>query len=384
MNRMICLVFGLLLGGTPCLAQEVRVRDAASLQAAVGAAKPGTRILLAPGEYGSGHLFRNVRGEAGKPIVIEGADPKNPPRFTGGGGLQFSDPVYLELRHLSLSGARSNGLNIDDGGSYDTPAHHLVLDRLRVTDVGPQGNHDGIKLSGVTDFRAEGCVIERWGSGGSAIDMVGCHRGTIQGCRFREGGATGIQTKGGSSGITVRKNRFESAGERAVNIGGSTGLAYFRPKVQGYEARDIRVEGNVFTGSMAPIAFVGVDGATVRFNTFYRPEKWALRILQENTAPGFVPSRNGVFEDNIIVFRSSAWSEGGVNVGPGTAPGTFRFARNVWYAEDRPERSRPNLPVAESGGLVGQDPLLKDPGQGNFDLRPGSPAAGRGAGAFRQ
>src|SRR6185436_17236812 len=123
-----------------------------------------------------------------------------------------------------------------------------------------------------------------------------------------------------------------------------TGLQFFRPKPQGYEARAIRVEGNTFIGSDAPVAFVGVDGAVVRFNTIYRPHKWALRILQETHAPGFVPSRGGVFEDNVVVFRLEGWIEGGVNIGPGTAPATFRFARNAWYCEDRPERSRPSLP----------------------------------------
>jgi len=78
------------------------------------------------------------------------------------------------------------------------------------------------------------------------------------------------------------------------------------------------------------VAFVGVDGAEVRFNTIYRPERWAFRILQETTAAGFVACRNGRFTDNIVAFHSSQWSSGGVNIGPNTAPGTFQFARNWW------------------------------------------------------
>jgi hypothetical protein len=45
-----------------------------------------------------------------------------------------------------------------------------------------------------------------------------------------------------------------------------------------------------------------------------------------------------------------------VNVGPNTAPSTFRFARNTWYCIDRPERSRLRLPTPETGGIYGVKP----------------------------
>jgi hypothetical protein len=81
-----------------------------------------------------------------------------------------------------------------------------------------------------------------------------------------------------------------------------------------------------------------------------------LRILQENNAPGFLPCRNGDVSDNLIVFNSARWSEGGVNVGGGTAPETFKFARNWWYCADRPDNSRPKLPSKEEAGVYGREP----------------------------
>ena len=78
-------------------------------------------------------------------------------------------------------------------------------------------------------------------------------------------------------------------------------------------------EGSTFVGSEAPIAFVGVDGANVRWNTFYRPRKWVARILQETREPGFVPSRRGVFADNLVAYRSDEVTTA-VNVGPETEP----------------------------------------------------------------
>jgi hypothetical protein len=108
------------------------------------------------------------------------------------------------------------------------------------------------------------------------------------------------------------------------------------------------------------------------------PGRWAIRILQETRSPDFVPCRNGLFTDNIIVFRSSQWSEGGCNIGPDTAPETFRFERNLWYCLDRPDGSQPSLPADETDGVYGEDPMFVDPEGGDFSLKAGSPAEGRG------
>jgi hypothetical protein len=312
--------------------------------------------------------------------VITAADPQQPPTFTGSNEcLHLIDPRYVELRHLDLSAASANGLNIDDGGSFESPAHNVVLRGLTIKDIGSKGNHDGIKLSGLTDFRIEDCVIERWGDSGSGIDLVGCHRGQIVGCIFRFSdtqGGSGIQAKGGSTNLRIHHNRFEHSGQRAINIGGNTGLQFFRPRPEDFEAKDVLVEHNVFIGSNAPVAFVGADGAVVRFNTFYQSVRWVLRILQENADPQFVPSRNGLFTDNIIVFNAADLVST-INISANTAPETFRFERNFWYAADAPQRSAPDLPTPEIDSTVGQDPRFA--AAGDFHLLSGSPAKDTGA-----
>jgi hypothetical protein len=365
------------------LPRVVQVGTTAAFRSAVQSATPGTRIELLPGVYGGDNFFGDIRGEPGRPIVIAAANPADKPVFQGGGqAMQFADPAYLELRDLVVQGATANGINIDDWGTFDTPAHHIVLSGLTVRDIGPTGNRDGIKLSGVRDFRVENCTILRWGDGGSGIDMVGCHNGLITGSLFAHTdniGGNGVQAKGGSTWIVVRGNRFEHAGARAVQIGGSTGLQFFRPQPPaGYEAKDVTVERNVFIGARAAVAFVNVDGSVFRFNTVYRPSWYAIRILQETTAPGFVPSRNGVITDNIFAFRSDEMA-GAVNVGPSTAPATFQFARNWWYCINNPSQSTPALPAPEVGGTYGIDPQFVDAANGDLHTLPGSPASGVGA-----
>lgn len=361
---------------------NVQVSSIEELQRAVQDAKPGTVIQIQSGTYRGGISFSNIHGTASKPIEIRGSSSAAPPIFVGGtSGLQFSNVSYLELRDLRFEKATGNGLNIDDGGSISTPSHHVTLRRIIVRDL-PKGNHDGIKLSGVDDFRVESCQLERWG--GSGIDLVGCHRGVIEQCTFRDGGDSGVQAKGGSSEVAIRKSRFLNAGLRSINLGGSTGMPYFRPSVAAmgnsrYEARNLTVEHCTFVGGGAPIAFVGCDGAVVKQNTIIDPGKWAIRILLETTAAGFVPCRNGVFEGNLIVFSSNNWSAGGVNIGPGTDAGSFKFTRNWWFCKDRPNSSKPSLPTAERDGVYGRDPLLTVLSDGTARLAKDSPAKGFGA-----
>jgi hypothetical protein len=338
---------------TTILAQSV-VSDDAALRRALRDAKPGDTLRIAPGTY-SGGLYAEIRGTENRRITIEATDPKNPPLIKGGGnGMQLARAGFITVRNLHFQGATDNGMNIDDGGT-DTRALGIIVEGVVVEDIGPKGNHDGIKLSGLKDFAVRDCTVAGWG--GNAIDLVGCSDGVIERCtvRGKDGfeQATGPQLKGGTSNVTIRHCLFDHAGSRAVNAGGSTGLQFFRPKDAGYEAKDLTIENNVFVGSEAPIAFVGVDGTVFRHNTIVDPEKWIMRILQETTGERFAPCRNVLFERNLIVYTKAVRVT--VNIGPNTAPETFKFSDNWWYCTDAPA-SKPSLPTPEKNGVYGKDP----------------------------
>jgi hypothetical protein len=338
---------------SPATAAEVIVRDATGLSAALKDVKPGTILKIAPGEYPGGHRVSGIEN-----LTVEALDPENPPLFSGGNtGFQFSRCPGLTLRNLRISGQSLNGLNLDDGGLRDQPVTGITLEKIEVSDIGPTGNHDGIKCSGLTGLTIRDCTISGWG--GQGIDFVGCHESLITGCRLvgRDGfsATAGIQLKGGTSGVTVEKCHFIQAGDRPINVGGSTGLEYFRPANAKHEAAGIIVRGNVFEGSQCATAFTGVDGAEFTDNTILFPEKWIFRILQETTEPGFPPCRNVVVAGSRIVFRRDQVKTE-LNIGSGTAPETFRFEKNRWFAEDRPAASQPKLPTEEIGGEYGIDP----------------------------
>lgn len=362
-------------------AAGTRGDELATLEEAARLAEPGTRIFLREGTYTGGTFIGNLQGTADAPIKIVGLG--NAVIEGGNTALQLSDPQYLVLEQLEIRGAAQNGLNIDDGGSYESPAHHIVLRQVTVRDIGDGGNQDCIKLSGVDDF----WVLDSGASNcsGQGIDMVGCHRGVISRNAVSDKPGAGIQAKGGTADITIHGNRIYDVSGRGVNAGGSTGLEFFRPDDAPYEAANIRVVANVFervgAESGAPIAFVGCDGCTFANNTVVEPKTWVARILQETTGERFVPSRDGVFVNNIVVFKMADIRSGTfVNVGPDTAPETFTFANNLWYALDDPDFSGPTL----SGGIPApEDSVVADPGFENreggiYFIGPDSPAAGAG------
>jgi polygalacturonase len=332
-------------------ADEITVRDADSLRAALRDLKPATTLKISPGEYPGGHTVKGI-----EKLTIEALDPKQPPIFKGGAsGFHFSRCAELTLRHLRIIGQSGNGLNLDDGGEVAKPVLGITLDHLEVSDIGPKGNHDGIKCSGLDNATIRDCTITGWG--GQGIDFVGCHNSLITGCRLigKEGftATAGIQLKGGSSDIIVEKCHFTNAGERPINLGGSTGLPFFRPQGAKYEAARLIVRNNTIEGSLCAAAFVGVDGAEFIGNTIENPSKWIFRILQETQLVGFVPCRNVLIKDNRITFRRSQ-VQTEINIGGGTSPETFRFENNRWLAEDNPQASKPKLPVEEKAGVYGQ------------------------------
>ncbi len=342
----------------PAFTRTVQVRAAWQLKPALADARPGDDIVIAKGIY-PGPMYFTVVGTKEQPIRIRGASAAAAPVIRGGQvGLQLSSSHYVTLQDLILEGGTRNGLSLDDGGKLDQPATEIDLIRVVVRKVGAGGNEDGIKLSGLQHFRVRDCTLEGWGGGGQGIDMVGCRNGEISGCTFDGLGTSqlGLQAKGGSRDILVERCRFRDIRERGLQIGGTTGPQFFRPSLQAFEAKDVTVRDCHFCTCGAGIAFVNIDGAVVERNIVYQPRMWAFRILQESTGPEFTPCRNGKIFDNVIVWNMKEWRTA-INVGGGTAAQTFQFARNTWYCEDQPARSRPDsLPVAEQDGIYGKDP----------------------------
>lgn len=339
--------------------QMIQVSDLKSLRTALSKAKPGDHILIHPGIYNGGFGLRNTQGTKVRPIVISGNDPEFPPVFQGRGeAVKMSRVEYVKIKNIRIEKRSGNGINIDDGGNFEQPSHHIIIENIQISEIGKKGNIDAIKMSGVDHFVVRNCRIQEWG--GSGIDFVGCHNGVVQGCTFE--GMPGyrtknaIQIKGGSRHVLVENNAFINCGERTINIGGSTGKRYFRPQDVTNEAENIIVAGNRFIGGEAHIAWVTSRDSYVHHNIFYLPEKWVGRILQEAKDSRFVSCRKGFFEANMVVTDERVRTF--FNIGPNTLPETFSFSGNAWYRFQSAQK--PNLPTPEVGGIYDVYPDLLD------------------------
>jgi hypothetical protein len=119
------------------------------------------------------------------------------------------------------------------------------------------------------------------------------------------------------------------------------------------------------------------DGCIAAHNTVIEPQTWVARILQESTDARIVPSRDGLFVNNLIVLSSAQLRAELVNVGARTAPSSFVFGNNLRYATDQDATWSPTLGggvPAESDSIVQSDPRLADLAGGDYRVLAGSPA----------
>ncbi len=353
--------------------------DYLNLEAVESVVVPGDTLLLLAQVFSDGAQFlENLNGTALSPIVII-AEHEHQSIFRGGTeAIHLINCSHIELNGLIVEQQTGNGINIDDGGDYSTPSKHITVRNCIFRDMDADGNNDLLKMSGVDSFLIEKCSFLYGGNGGSGIDFVGCHWGIVQDCYFDEPGSSGIQNKGGSQFIRIQRNIFRNVSQRALNLGGSTGLQYFRPPLsnpikEAFEAADLEVFSNVFIGCWAPIAYVGCVRVKVYNNTFYHPENWVIRILQETTIPGFLPCRNNEFRNNIISVSQDMTE---VNIGPNTESESFIFSNNLWYNSSNNSWS-PQLPVSDINQVL-EDPLFEDELAENFRLQSISPAINGG------
>lgn len=146
-----------LSAASPLTDEDVVVRDAVSLQAALDSAAPGTRIMLAPGRYTG--AFRVTRsGSSGRPIVISGVsgsrnstllsviDGKREKVASGGSPcFNVENVEWITFENLDVRGCWPNFIRAEDS-RYITLRDSRVIDsRVVFYATGATSHHFAIE-----------------------------------------------------------------------------------------------------------------------------------------------------------------------------------------------------------------------------------------------
>src|SRR6185436_19908144 len=103
-------------------------REFTNLQQSAAAAQAGDTILLREGIYNGGDYIENLKGSSDAWITIRTATGEEVIYRGGSQAFHLTDPAYLRIEGLIFEQQTGNGVNIDDGGTYDTPAHHVIIE----------------------------------------------------------------------------------------------------------------------------------------------------------------------------------------------------------------------------------------------------------------
>jgi hypothetical protein len=124
-----------------------------TISKAVGSLGAGQRALVAPGSYAENVVVRrDLKGP--EPATIEALDPANRPiisyfRFEQSNGVPAA---YWRLRNIVIDGStgQQDGIKIQ-GGSSQTPPHHLEFYSVEIRDIGAGGQWEmpqGLSIQG--------------------------------------------------------------------------------------------------------------------------------------------------------------------------------------------------------------------------------------------
>lgn len=255
MRRAVCAGLLCLLTGIAAAA-DFRV-DTQNYRDYLRRLQPGDRVLLAPGDYHQGLPLHNLSGQPGQPIIIEAADPTEPPRFIarpGANTVSLVNVRYLVLRHLELDG-RTQAVDAVKAEGHSHHADFITLEHLYI--------HD--------------------------------HAASQQN--------VGISTKCPAVGWVVRNNRIERVGT-GMYFGDSDGSDPFVGGV---------IEGNRVSQTLGynlqikhqktrPPEYAGRHDTVIRYNVFSKQDALPGPLARPNVLLGHFPLAGAGSEDRYLVY----------------------------------------------------------------------------------
>ena len=317
------------------------------LEEAAPRATPGTRIVLAPGNYPAGVTLSDLRGTATAPIWIEGPATGDRAALEGNNfGLHLESPQYLVIRNLDMKGNMTGAaFNIDDGVLTD----RVTADHVEIAHVRVERAAAAFRLTGVDNIRLLDIDID---AGQRGVQLAGVHHGIVADIRMHAISEHGIKISAGSTDLDVRRNRIEAA-QRALWLGGGTGITEFRPPLGtegNYEAADIRFTNNVIVGGQPVIVCGQCTDSLIASNLIRGDDRTSIvfnLVDEHGVVGGFVASGKLRVLNNVIEAQKTPSTWFGATQ---EQSDTCTFSHNLWYDSSKPD-VRPAVPSADPGAI---------------------------------
>lgn len=260
----------------------------------------GDRLLLVPGDYRQGLPLHGLSGDAERPITIEAATLRTPPRFIARPG--HNTVSLLDVRHIVLRNLELDGNNMAvDAIKAERPSRYadfVTLERLYIHNHAASQQNVGIS----TKCPAVGWVIrdndiERVGTGlylGNSDGSAPFVGGLIEGNRISRTLGYNLQIKhqlsqAGADSVRhdtiIRHNVFSKQDSQPRPLGRpNLLLGHFPSSGAGSEDRYL-VYGNLFLHNPSE-ALAQAEGRVALYdNVFVNADGDALHIQPHNDVP---------------------------------------------------------------------------------------------------
>ena len=345
---------------------------------------PGVRLNFHAGTYAC-ELATNVKATTGSPATMRSADGPRTAKFdcAGTASLYFSSVKAIVLDGIEVMNAGGHGVQLDSGSPFDPT--NLSGDFVLMNSYVHDTKLAGIKVGQGQRVTVMNDEFAHIGAGRQAVEMVVVDDAIIVGNDCHDADAFD-EVKGGAHRGVIAKNKIHDMNPGALGIlvgGDCTGQQFLVDKTVDFEAKDLKVFGNVITGTEGgAFRIVGCHDCLVANNTFWAPNpKAILRILHDafGSASGAcdIPLHN----TNVHVANNLfAWQGTGVYVvASDEDAANVHFDHNLWFMSGGDvSKLGSDLPfLGEATSLYGADPKLVSPPT-DVHLGAGSPALGKG------